>query len=357
MKDDPSPSTQTSPSTTRLAGRLTTTDKRVGVLLVNLGTPDAAEPGAVRHYLGEFLSDKRVVDLPRAFWLPVLHGIILNTRPAKTARTYKSIWREDTNESPLRYFTRQQTEALADRLGDCASVDWAMRYGSPSIGDRLDALKKKGRRRILIVPLYPQYSATTTATVNDEAFRILQKMCWQPTLRIAPPFYDDDGYISALTAVTQRRLSELSWTPERVLISLHGLPQRYVDQGDPYYLHCTTTACLLRESLGWSEEFAPLTFQSKFGRAKWLEPATDATLEGLAGEGVKRVAVMTPGFVADCIESLEEIDIAGRKRFMSAGGEHFDAIPCLNDSPEMIAFLETIMRRETAGWIDHCENL
>ncbi|MFQ5562035.1 MAG: ferrochelatase [Parvularculaceae bacterium] len=326
-------------------------EPRVGVLLVNLGTPDAANAGAVRRYLREFLSDRRVVDYPRAVWLPILYGIILNVRPAKTARAYSAIWRADSNESPLRYFTRRQADALSEGLGGDIAVDWAMRYGAPPIAGRLAALKEKGCERILIVPLYPQYSATTTATVNDAVFRALEKMRWQPAIRTMPPFHDTPAYIGALTAVARRRLEELDWAPERVLISFHGLPQRYFDAGDPYFCHCSKTARLLRAEMRWSEEFAPMTFQSKFGPEKWLEPATDVTLEKLAGEGVRRVAVMTPGFVSDCIETLEEIAIAGRSQFLAAGGEAFDAIPCINDAPETVALLDALVRRETAGWV------
>lgn len=323
---------------------------RVGVLLVNLGTPDAAEAGAVRRYLREFLSDERIVDLPRALWLPILYGVILNVRPAATARNYKKIWREESNESPLRYFTRAQGEALAARVSNI-TVDWAMRYGNPSIKSRLETMKKDGCTRILIAPLYPQYSATTTASVTDAVFDAVKAMRWQPAIRIAPAFHDDPAYLNALAAVANRHLHSLDWTPEHVVISFHGLPQRYFDAGDPYHCHCAKTARLLRESMGWTEEFAPLAFQSKFGREKWLEPATDTTIEKLAQEGVKKIAVIMPGFVSDCIETLEEIDIAGREVFMAAGGEQFTAIPCLNDAPEMITLLETIARRETSGWL------
>lgn len=323
----------------------------VGVLIVNLGTPDAPTAAAVRRYLAEFLSDRRIVDLPRALWLPVLYGVILNVRPAATAKNYAKIWRTESDESPLRHYTRAQAEALAVTLGDSVRVDWAMRYGTPSIADRLRALKDEGCDRILVVPLYPQYSATTTASVSDAVFDAMKEMRWQPALRFAPAFHDEPVYIEGLASVTQRRLSAFDWTPERVLLSFHGLPQRYFEAGDPYHCHCAKTARLLREKMGWAEDFAPMTFQSKFGREKWLEPATDETIETLAAEGVKNIAVITPGFVSDCIETLEEIAIAGRETFIKAGGDHFAAIPCLNDSPEMIALLETLVRRETAGWL------
>ncbi|WP_428407194.1 ferrochelatase [Hyphococcus sp.] len=323
---------------------------KTAVLLVNLGTPDAPEAGAVRRYLREFLSDERIVDLPRALWLPVLHGVILNVRPAATAKNYAKIWRGESNESPLRYYTRVQAEALAARLHG-VDVRWAMRYGNPSVAAELNAMKEAGCERILVIPLYPQYSATTTASVTDAVFDAVKKMRWQPAIRTAPAFHDDPLYIEALAAVTRRHLAAQSFTPERIVISFHGLPQRYFDLGDPYHCHCAKTARLLREKMGWTEEFAPMAFQSKFGREKWLEPATDATIEKLAGEGVRKLAVIMPGFVADCIETLEEIDIAGRESFMEAGGEAFTAIPCLNDAPETITLLEMLARRETAGWL------
>jgi ferrochelatase len=323
---------------------------RIGVLLVNLGTPDAPEAGAVRRYLAEFLSDERIVDLPRALWLPILYGVILNVRPAIAAKNYAKVWRKESNESPLRYYTRAQAEALAARMTG-VTVEWAMRYGNPSVASRLDAMKQAGCERILVVPLYPQYSATTTASVADSVFDAVKKMRWQPVIRMTPAFHDEPQYIDALAAVTKRRLAQENFTPERVIISFHGLPQRYFDAGDPYHCHCAKTARLLREIMGWTEDFAPMAFQSKFGREKWLEPATEATIKRLAGEGVKNLAIIMPGFVSDCLETLEEIDIAGRETFMAAGGEAFTAIPCINDAPEAIALFETLARRETAGWL------
>ena len=334
------------------AGHPDISQGRIGVLLVNLGTPDAPTPAAVRRYLREFLSDARVVDVPRILWLPILYGVILNIRPAATARNYASIWRRESNESPLRHYTRAQAEGAAKAFGNLLTIDWAMRYGEPSVAARIIALKEAGCDRILVVPLYPQYSATTTASVADTVFAALRSMRWQPTLRIAPAFYDDPAYIHALAVAARRRLSAIDWTPEHVILSFHGLPQRYFDAGDPYYCHCAKTARLLREAMGWTEAFAPMTFQSKFGRGKWLEPAAEETIERLANEGVKKLVVMTPGFVSDCIETLEEIDIRAREVFTRAGGECFDFIPCLNDRPEMIALLEKIVRRETAGWIE-----
>ena len=325
--------------------------EKVGVLLVNLGTPDAPTPSAVRRYLREFLSDERIVDLPRILWLPILHGIILNTRPAVTARNYAKVWLQDQDESPLRYYTRQQSDALAEAMPG-VSVDWAMRYGSPSISDRIKKMQADGCSRIFVLPLYPQYSATTTGSVHDAVFDAVKNLRWQPAIRTAPAFHDAPDYISALAAVTRRQLDALDWSPERMVISFHGLPQRYFDSGDPYHCHCAKTARLLRDAMGWSDEFTPLAFQSKFGREKWLEPATEDTIIAAARDGIKNIAVITPGFVSDCIETLEEIDIAARASFIEAGGEKFSAIACLNDAPEMVRLLQSITRRETAGWFD-----
>lgn len=322
----------------------------VGVLLVNLGTPDAPSPSAVRRYLGEFLADRRIVDVPRAIWMPLLHGVILNVRPARTAHAYAEVWREDSDESPLRYFTRRQGERLAGVLKDRFIVDWAMRYGRPSIKDRLAALADKGARRILIVPLYPQYSATTTASVTDAVLSAMETLEWQPTLRFAPPFHDDPHYLGALKSAAGRDLAALGFEPERVVLSFHGLPERYFERGDPYPCHCAKTARLLREAAGWSDEFAPIAFQSKFGPGVWLRPSTEETLIRLAEAGVKRVAVMTPGFLADCLESLEEIAIRAKESFLVAGGEQFAALPCLNDADEAIDLLTRLVERETAGW-------
>lgn len=332
------------------AGHPPVRQRRIGVLLVNLGTPDEPTAPAVRRYLAEFLSDRRIVDYPRALWLPLLHGVILNVRPARTAKAYASVWRQDTGESPLRYFTRASAERLRAVSDDGVVIDWAMRYGNPSIAERLGALQSQGCDRILVVPLYPQYSATTTASVNDAVFDALKNMRWQPAIRTAPAFHDDPVYIGALAQTTNAFLAAQSWAPERVILSFHGLPKRYFESGDPYHCHCAKTARLLRTAMGWDETFAPLTFQSKFGREAWLGPATDLTIEELARNGVRRIAVLTPGFVADCIETLEEIGIEARESFHHAGGEEFVNIPCLNDSDEMIELLRAIVARETAGW-------
>ena len=325
---------------------------RIGVLLVNLGTPQAPTPPAVRDYLAEFLSDRRIVDYPRAFWLPVLYGIILNTRPAKTARAYAKIWRNDTDESPLRYYTRRQAERLGGKLGGTVIVDWAMRYGSPSIAERISVMTSAGVTRILVVALYPQYSSTTTASVNDAVFDAMKSMRLQPTLRFTPPFAAEPAYIDALATSARSALAGVSEPPECVILSFHGLPERLTAAGDPYANECRTTAERLRAAMGWSERFAPLAYQSKFGPEPWLGPATDDLIAASAQNGVKRIAVITPGFVADCIETLEEIAIAGKERFLEAGGSQFAAIPCLNDSDEMIAFLESLVRRELKGWAD-----
>ncbi len=322
---------------------------RTGVLLVNLGTPDAPTPDAVRRYLGEFLSDPRIVDLPRILWLPILHGLILNIRPAATAREYSKIWRIESNESPLRYNTRTQAQAVAKIFGDDAVIDWAMRYGQPSVAGRLRALRDQGCARLLIVPLYPQYSATTTASVDDAVMKAVNDLAWRPEIRTVAAFPGEPAYIKALASVAREQLGDAA--PERVIISFHGLPQRYVDAGDPYYAHCCETAQRLRAEMGWTEDYAPMAFQSKFGRAKWLTPATEETALKLAGEGVKNIAVITPGFVADCIETLSEIDIGLRQTFLTAGGAQFKTIACLNDAPEMAQLLKIIVRREAAEWI------
>jgi len=335
---------------TRLpAGHPSVPQGGVGVLIVNLGTPAAPTARAVRTYLEEFLSDRRVVDYPRALWLPILYGVILNVRPARSARAYAKIWTSEG--SPLAAYTRKTAEALSLRIGEAARIDWAMRYGQPSVRERIDALKAAGCDRILIIPMYPQYSQSTTASVADAAFKALAAMTWQPALTIAAPYHDHPAYVAALKKGAEAHFASLGWAPERVILSFHGTPKRHLTGGDPYYCHCAKTARLIRETMGWSEDFAPLAFQSKFGREEWLTPATDATIREAAASGVRRLAVMTPGFTADCLETLEEIAIGGAETFHQAGGENFSAVPCLNDSPAMIDLLEALVRRETAGWI------
>jgi len=321
----------------------------IGVLLVNLGTPDAAEPGAVKRYLAEFLSDRRVVEIPPIAWQPILRGIILNTRPKKSAHAYRQVWTDAG--SPLAVITRQQAEAMQARLGNEANVDWAMRYGTPSIPDRLQALKNSGCERILLAPLYPQYSGATTATVVDKAADYLRTMRWQPALRTLPPYHDDPAYIDALASDLSKQLDALDFEPEVLLLSFHGMPERTLHLGDPYHCHCQKTSRLLQEKLHRPGLKFRTTFQSRFGRAKWLEPATDTVLAEEAKAGTKRLAIAAPGFSADCLETLEELAIQGREQFTEAGGEHFAALSCLNASDPGLAMLETLLRRELSGWI------
>lgn len=319
---------------------------RIAVLLTNLGTPDAPETGAVKRYLKQFLSDRRVVEIPPLLWQPILRGIILNVRPAKSAAAYREVWSADG--SPLAAITKAQARALQARLGDTVVVDWAMRYGQPGIEQRIAALKAQGCDRVLLAPLYPHYCAATTATANDAAFAQLAAMRWQPAIRTLPPYHDDPAYISALAAQISVQLEALDFVPERLLASFHGMPQRTLDLGDPYHCHCRKTARLLAEALNRPVDVA---FQSRFGRAKWLEPATDTTLEKLAHEGVRHIAVVAPGFSADCLETLEELAIRGKDQFIEAGGQDFAYLPCLNDSEDGMIMLEALVRRELAGWI------
>jgi protoporphyrin/coproporphyrin ferrochelatase len=318
---------------------------KVGVLLINLGTPDAPEPRAVKRYLAEFLSDRRVVEIPPIAWQPILRGIILTTRPAKSAHAYKQVWSEEG--SPLAAITRAQARALEGAFGEQVIVDYAMRYGRPAIADRVAALKAAGCERILLAPLYPQYCAATTATANDRAFAALARMRWQPAIRTLPPYHDDPAYIDALKASVEQSLASLDFEPQAILASFHGMPQRTLALGDPYHCHCQKTARLLSEALG--RELI-VTFQSRFGRAKWLEPATDLVLAGLPATGIERVAIVAPGFSADCVETLEELSIRGRETFIEAGGTHFAQLPCLNASEIGVEMLKTILRRELAGW-------
>ena len=319
--------------------------RRLGVLLINLGTPDAADAVAVKRYLAEFLSDRRVVEIPPLLWQPILRGIILNTRPKKSAHAYAQVWRADG--SPLAAITRLQAAALKDAFGPGVMVDWAMRYGNPAIADRLAALKAAGCDRILLAPLYPQYCGATTATANDKAFAVLAEMRWQPAIRTLPPYHDDPAYIAALKQSVEASLAALDFEPQAIVASFHGMPQRTLELGDPYHCHCQKTARLLGEAMG--RELI-VTFQSRFGRAKWLEPATDRTLEALPGEGVTKVAIVSPGFSADCLETLEELNIRGRESFLAAGGTDFAYLPCLNDSPGGVEMLRILLQRELEGW-------
>jgi ferrochelatase len=319
---------------------------KVGVLLVNLGTPNSPEPASVRLYLKEFLSDPRVVEIPQLVWQPILRGVILTTRPKKSAHAYRQVWTEEG--SPLAAITARQAKALAGAFGEGVIVDHAMRYGKPAIADRIEALKGQGCERILIAPLYPQYCAATTATANDEAFATLRKMRWQPAVRTLPPYYDSPLYIAALAERLEAELASLPFEPQAVLASFHGMPERTLRLGDPYHCHCHKTARLLSEATGRA---LTLTFQSRFGRAKWLEPATDTTLAALPGQGVTRVAIFAPGFSADCLETLEELAIRGRDTFLAAGGAEFAYLPCLNDSPPGIEMLRSIVGLELEGWL------
>ena len=318
---------------------------KIGVLLVNLGTPDAPTPAAVRRYLAEFLSDRRVVEIPALLWQPILRGVVLTTRPKKSAHAYSQIWGADG--SPLATITAAQSAALAEAFGVDVIVDWAMRYGTRSIGERLGALKDQGCERILLAPLYPQYSGATTASVNDAAFLALAGMRWQPALRTLPPWHDDAAYIAALKISIEAQIAALDFVPDTLVASFHGMPLRTLLKGDPYHCQCQKTARLLGEALGRD---ITVSFQSRLGRAKWLEPATDATLADLGKQG-RKIAVVMPGFVADNLETLEEIAMRGRETFIEAGGKHFAALACLNAGEDGIALLKHLIARELEGWV------
>jgi ferrochelatase len=318
---------------------------KVGVVLINLGTPDAPEPAAVRRYLAEFLSDPRVIEIPRIAWKPILHGIILRTRPRKSAHAYAQVW--EPEGSPLAAITARQARSLQARLGDGVMVDWAMRYGNPGIKGVIDAMVDAGVARILAAPLYPQYCAATTASAMDATFGALASRRWQPALRTLPPYYDDPAHISSLAANLKRQVSTLDFAPEKLLLSFHGMPERTLKLGDPYHCHCQKTSRLVGDALGMDVD---TSFQSRFGRAKWLEPATEAMLRDYPARGIKRLAIAAPGFSADCLETLEELGIRGREAFLGAGGTHFARLDCLNDSDEGMEMLDTLIRRELAGW-------
>ncbi|HEX2764167.1 MAG TPA: ferrochelatase [Allosphingosinicella sp.] len=331
---------------TRPEGHPPVSCPKVGVLLINLGSPNAPEPGAVRLYLKEFLSDPRVVELPQLVWQPILRGIVLRTRPRKSARAYRQVWTDEG--SPLAAITARQAKALHGAFGPGVVVDHAMRYGRSAIRERVDALIAAGCERILLAPLYPQYCGATTATANDEAFAHLGRLRRQPAVRTLPPYYDDPRYIDALRRRMEEGLAALDFAPDAILASFHGMPQRTLALGDPYHCHCRKTARLLAEASGRD---LIVTFQSRFGRAKWLEPATDATLAALPAEGMKKVAVLAPGFSADCLETLEELAIRGRDSFLAAGGTDFAYLPCLNDSAAGVEMLRSIIGRELEGWV------
>lgn len=328
---------------------------RIGVLIVNLGTPEATDYRSMRRYLHEFLSDRRVVDVNRLIWWPLLNGVILTTRPSRKGRDYDKIWNRERNEGPLKTITRAQSERLALRLADLGpdlEVDWAMRYGNPPIAERLAALVEAGCERILVVPLYPQYAAATTATVADKTFDALKTMRRQPAIRIAPPWHDEPRYVAALAESLKRAIAEAPAEPEVVLASYHGIPQRYFDAGDPYWCHCMKTSRLLAAETGLGDRLKT-TFQSRFGKEPWLRPYTIDTVEELARSGVRRLMVIAPGFVADCLETLEELGEENRDVFLKNGGEDFRLVPCLNDSDGGIDVVETVVRRELGGWLGH----
>ena len=326
--------------------------RRVGVLLVNLGTPEATDDWSMRRYLKEFLSDRRVVETSRLIWWPVLNLIILSFRPSRSGHAYKTIWNEKLGELPLKTITRAQAEKLSARLGNPGIVvDWAMRYGKPSIAERMESLTKQGCDRVLVVPLYPQYAAATTASVGDKTFEALAAMRWQPALRLAPPWHDDPAYIVALANSIRQGIAKLDFEPEVVLASYHGIPKEYFDKGDPYHCHCAKTTRLAREALGLPPERFVMTFQSRFGPREWLQPYTDATVKALARKGVKRLAVVTPGFVADCLETIEEIGVENARYFTENGGEKFARIECLNDGDGGLDVIEAVTRRELMGWV------
>jgi len=328
--------------------------RRIGVLVTNLGTPEDTDYWSMRRYLKEFLSDPRVIETPRIPWWFILNGIILTTRPGRKGKDYATIWNKELNESPLKTITRSQArqlEAVLRAVDERIVVDWAMRYGKPSMKDGIDALAAKGCDRILLMPLYPQYAAATTATACDKAFEALMRMRWQPTLRVVPPYYDDPVYIEAVVAGLKKSLAALAFEPEVILASFHGVPRDYILKGDPYYDHCVRTWELMREAMGWPAERFMMSFQSRFGRAEWVKPYTDATVQALAERGVKRLAVVMPGFAADCLETLEEIAGENAEIFRHHGGEQFAAIPCLNDSPEGMRVIAHLAQRELQGWI------
>lgn len=323
---------------------------KVGVLLVNLGTPDGTDYWSMRRYLSEFLSDPRVIEVPQPIWQLILQGPILTFRPSKSGRAYKKIWTDEG--SPLLVYTKRQAEALRARIGsEDLIVDFAMNYGNPSIASKIAGLKEQGCDRICVVPLYPQYSAATTASVCDRTFKVLAKMRWQPAVRTAASFHDQPAYIEALAKSIDRHIAGLDFSPDKVLMSYHGVPQAYLDKGDPYHCHCHKTTRLVVEKLGWADGFAMTTFQSRFGPTEWLKPYTDKTLEALPADGAKKVVIVSPAFISDCLETLEELAMEGRDSFLEAGGEQYSVVPCLNDSEGAIDVIEDVVSRETAGWV------
>lgn len=326
---------------------------RIGVLLLNLGTPDGTSYWPMRRYLKEFLSDERVIEEPKWKWWPILNLIILTVRPSKKGKDYATIWNNEKDEGPLKTITRNQSDQLFERLqaNPKIVVDWAMRYANPTTESRINALKEQGCDRILLVPLYPHYAAATSATACDQAFRALMKMRWQPAVRVAPSYHDDPVYIDALARSMTSSLAKLDFEPEKIIATFHGMPEKYLQKGDPYHCQCQKTSRLLRDRLGIAPDRWLTTFQSRFGNDPWLQPYTDMTVERLAREGTKRLALVAPGFSADCLETLEELDGENRHIFEDNGGEKFAYLPALNDSPEGIDVIEAIVRRELMGWI------
>jgi protoporphyrin/coproporphyrin ferrochelatase len=327
--------------------------RKTGLLIMNLGTPEATDYWSMRRYLKEFLSDRRVIELPRLLWWPILNLIILSFRPTKSGHAYEQIWNKELNESPLKTFTRSQAEKLSAALagGGKVIVDWAMRYGQPPVKERLEALKAAGCDKIVLFPLYPQYSAATTATALDKAFVALQGMRWQPSIRTVPPYFDHPAYIEAIATSLKNYMAGLSWKPDRILLAFHGLPREYLNKGDPYHCHCQKTARLVREKLGYSADFAQIVFQSRFGKAEWLKPYAQDTVEGLPAQGVKNLLMISPGFSSDCVETLEELAIGLQETFHENGGDNFAVVPCLNDSAESISMLTRLARDELSGWM------
>lgn len=326
---------------------------KVGCLLINLGTPDGTDYWSVRRYLKQFLSDRRVIEVPPLIWQPLLQTVILSRRPFASGAAYKAIWDQERDESPLRTITREQAALLQSAVADKGvAVEWAMRYGNPSIAKGIDALIAQGCQKICLFALYPQYSASTTATAYDEAFRHLMELRWQPTIRTVPAYHDHSAYIDALAASVREHLATQEWRPDRLIASFHGLPESYFQKGDPYHCHCQKTARLLREALDWPEQEFLVTFQSRFGPTQWLQPYFDKTVEALPGQGVRAVTVITPGFSADCIETLEEIAQEGEEQFLAAGGEKYSVIPCLNNRPDHIEMMQTVLLNELRGWVE-----
>ena len=317
---------------------------KTGVLIVNLGTPDSTKWLDIRKYLKEFLSDKRVIEVNPIIWKIILNVFILTFRPSKTAHAYKKIWRKDTNESPLLFFTRSQAEKLNSKIGnEKIIVDFAMRYGNPSIKSRLNNLKESGCEHIIILPLYPQYAAATTATVCDEVYRSLMKMRWQPSLQIIPHYESEPMYIDALVESIEKKIKEINWKPDLIISSYHGIPKSYFEKGDPYQCYCQKTTRLITEKFNKIE--IKTTFQSRFGPQEWLKPYTDKTLEELPKQGIKNLLIICPGFASDCVETLEEINMAGRETFIASGGENFDLIPCLNDNSKHIELFQHLIKK------------